>query len=233
MIETMKVLALNGPSTKWDLASKYSGKRKDGLTPFSYPLILKHINYLSKIGYVKGFGIRKKPMKHPGHPKTMKTKTIKHETTLYGVSFAGLAYTFLREKEVRTQWEAVVENYPEARLNPWLRLAKDWIDNSKLKGFPLKRKYGKIIRHYQPNARLFVQSLLFSETKEIPREYDEVIELLDKYSKGVVIPIYRFLQKERNKYRTLLERCEILLEKLEPLRYPEEEIQQDDFIDRV
>jgi len=92
MIEIMRALAMNGPSTKWDLSSKYSGKTKDGLTPYSYPLILRYINSLLDKGYVKEQGIRKKPVKAVGRPKEGKFKRVKHEAILYDLSWVGFAY---------------------------------------------------------------------------------------------------------------------------------------------
>lgn len=227
MIKVMRSLALNRPSTKWKLASKYSGKTKKGLTDLAYPTVLKSIEWLSKFGYVKEYGLQRKPTKRPGRPEEKKIESqplIKHDALiLYGLSFVGLPYIFMMDFEVRENWDAVEENYEEAKLNVWLGFARDWPSNPKLKIFPLKTEYSDVTRHDKLNPKLFVQSVIFSEVKSqesIERGIQEVVELLKKYQRRKAVTyIFWALERETAKYRRMLEQCKILEEKLKPLRY--------------
>ncbi len=234
----MKTLALKGPKTRYELANRISGKAKEGETRFAYSTIHKRIKHLLEMGYIVEKGTTKK-FKYPGRPKKVslsrkerkikkntpheKTREVKHETTLYGLSFAGLSFIFMEDPEVRKKWEEVEDHYEEAKLNVWLKFARDWVNNEKLNIFPLKHQYAEDApRHYKPNPQLFVQSVIFSKAKsreDIEKGLDEVVKLLRKYhNRNIAKRIRWALQKESELYKTRLERCKLFQKKLNALK---------------
>jgi len=227
-IEIMKILALKGPETMYNLSNRVSGKPKNGLTKFAYPTIHKHVKRLLRVGYVAQTGITEKPKKHRGHPKggslsrkkiTIKQNSkIKHETMLYGLSFVGLSYLFMVAHKVREEWKKVEENYPFIKRYPWFKLALDWLENPKLNIFPLKQQYEKPTRHYKPNRLLFIQSVIFSKVdKETFQDVcEEVINVVRENPRTLTM-LRRQLEREIDKYDRILSRCRAFADQLEAL----------------
>jgi len=224
MTEMMKALALNGPSTKWDLSSKSSGKAKDCSTSLSYSLVLRYLKRLMRMGYVKEYGIRKKTKKSVGHPVAGKSNKIKHETMLYGLTWFGLWSIFMEDQVVRNRLDTVENNYPELKPNTWLEVTKGWINDSRLsRTFPLLKQYGRTTRHYEPNARLFVQALVLTTVYlregKLAEGYDHAVEFFKRYPKGAIIRLWWGLEREIKEHEEIVKRCKTLMEKLKPLRY--------------
>jgi len=92
-----KVLALHGPASKWDLASEVGGRKKKGLTPFSWTVVYKLINELAKKHLVKKVG---------------KARGEKHESELFALTSNALASLWwVKDGEIPNNWERIKENY--------------------------------------------------------------------------------------------------------------------------
>lgn len=201
LLRIMNQLATKGPCNMYEL-SKVLG--------CSYALVHKSIRELSEKGILCEYG-RRKIERKPGLKRLTKHK---HETTLWGLSIRGLWMLILVDENILKKWNDIKDKY-----NTLLGKYLNYFDLMFRIGM-IRREYGYSTRHSYPNPKMVAQALLHptvTNERQIADYYERAARLLEEYPKNVSKRILSEVREERKTHSKLLDRCEILQDKIENL----------------
>ena len=119
----MKKLALNGPTSKYDLSCLANKEKSKAATSFSWPQVHKLITQLIGNGLIREYGKRKLN-------EDLMKKGKKHKNVaLYGLTDLGILLTCLTDEEVYAETDTILNKYDnyddKQKIVGILQLVKD------------------------------------------------------------------------------------------------------------
>jgi hypothetical protein len=199
--ELLKALALNGPSTKWDLAGEVQGVKKKGLTLFSWSLVHKLIKELTKERLVRKAG---------------KAKGERHESGLFGLTSSALKYLWLEDKEISDNWGKIRKNYSkiiDASEIEWMDFSYRTYQNS-----DLRRVLHPYYRH-PAHPTLLDRDEILNDIINLPamvKNQSERLKIAREIA-GLAAPYPHVRKEVKEHLRSVLDEAEIVREILRNL----------------